>query len=292
MPRRRAPLPDRLRDRPFTVAHARAHGVTPGRLTADDLHHPTAGVRSTVPLLSTLDRARAYGLVMPDDAMYSHQTSADLLQLPMPSRLRGGPLHISTRSSGPVVRRKGVVGHRGSEGKRRLLVHGLPVAAPEDTLIDLAPVLDVDALVQLGDAILARAPEYTEHVAEAVVRRRGARGMRRVRAAMELMRLGSASPMETVCRLRMMRYGLPAPLLNHDIYDEHGQWIACVDFCWPARRVVVEYDGEVHSDPAQRKADATRRRQLTLAGWTVVVLTSADVLRSDNWLADVRALLS
>ncbi|TWP38149.1 hypothetical protein [Leekyejoonella antrihumi] len=288
MPRSPDPLPDHLRRIPFTVAKARADGVAAGRLEASDLARPTSGVRALAVPRTTLDRARAFALVLPNGAVFSHQSAAEILGLPLPRRLETNNLHICIPGDGPVVRRNGAVGHRRAEHKRRLTVRGLCVAAPEDVLVDLAPVLSVEELVQIGDAILVRAPECAERVASAVTRRRGARGMSRLRQAMELMRVGSA--METVCRLRMRERGLPAPLLNHDIVDQHGQWIACVHFCWPDQRVVLEYDGEVHGDPRQRRKNAGRRRQLSSCAWTVIVVTDQDVLGSGDWLDDLHGL--
>jgi len=293
MPRTPAPLPNHLRRQPFVLAKALADGVAPGRLYAPDLARPTSGVRCSRAPQTTLDRAQAFALVLPDDAMFTHQTGTEILGLPLPRRLQGGPLHVSTPSERALVRRKGVRGHRGAERRRRLTVHGLPVGAPEDLLVDLAPALTVVELVQLGDAVLARSDEYVEHIKGVLVRRAGDRGMGRLKSAMALMRRGTASPMETLCRLKMREFGLPVPLLNQDIYDATGEWIACVDFCWPEQRVIVEYDGEeVHSDPSQRRKDAARRRQITREHWTVIVVTSDDLAGSDEWLRDLQALLT
>ena len=43
----------------------------------------------------------------------------------------------------------------------------------------------------------------------------------------------------------MARIGIPAPQLQWEVRSEHGQWIATVDFAWPERRTVAEFDGEV-----------------------------------------------
>lgn len=292
MPRPRAPIPESLAGSPFTVAQALAGTVGRRRLYADDLHRPTAGVRSVRPVESVRQRAAAMALVLPEGAVFSHQTAATLLELPLPPGLAGEPIHVSTPGTGPVLRRAGVAGHRGADRKRRVTAFGLPVASPADTWVDLAATSTLDQLVQVGDAILARNADLLLALGAVLLSRKGSRGLLRAKAALALVRPGCRSPMETLARLQMLRGGLPTPCLNRDVTDALGQWVACVDFCWPEQRVIVEYDGEVHADPRQRRRDAQRRRQLSVLGWTVIVITSDDVLsRRGAWLEELRTIL-
>lgn len=293
MTRRPTALPRSLRTAPFTVATARELGVERRRLLAADLQRPTRGVRTTRPARTIIERAAALSLVLPAGAIFSHETAAQLWGLPLPSRLVDGPLHVSTQGLGGVVRRSGVVGHRGAERKRRSEIFGLAVADGPDTWLDLATRLTRDELAQLGDAIVGNRPARIDDLRAVLGRRSGAKGLRTARAALELVRPGSRSPMETLCRLRITDAGLPDPELNVDVHDDNGQWIAQVDFCWRARKVVLEYDGEQHGEPRQRELDAQRRRQLTAAGWTVLVVTRRDLLRgSSDWLQDLCSLLA
>lgn len=117
--------------------------------------------------------------------------------------------------------------------------------------------------------------------AVAAGRRVGSPALRR---ALPRVRTRSASRTETRCRLILVDGGLPEPELNHDVYDDAGRFIACVDLAYPARRVAIEYEGEHHLRDAEQWAkDIARYEALAAAGWFVIRVTKADVFaaRSD-----------
>ena len=95
--------------------------------------------------------------------------------------------------------------------------------------------------------------------------------------ALPLLRTRSWSPMETRARLAFVRAGLPEPLLNHDIRDASGEWLATGDFVWPKERVVGEYQGEVHAGLSRREADNGRRLLVEDDGWGYLELFAADI---------------
>ena len=65
-----------------------------------------------------------------------------------------------------------------------------------------------------------------------------------------------------------------------------------MDLAWPDRRVLVEFDGNVHRDRRVFVDDLRRQNGLVLAGWTVLRFTSADVLgRPWRVLATIRSAL-
>lgn len=161
-------------------------------------------------------------------------------------------------------------------------VDGIRLTCPIDAWLDLAPVLTLDDLVILGDAILARNRALIADLRSGIERRRGQRGIKRAREAVELIRSGVRSPMETVTRLVLMRGGLPAPEVNAEVTDAAHTWIAEADLVWRDRKVIVEYDGLWHSEPGQRRLDAVRRRQLRAEGWIVIELYADDVLRREE----------
>ena len=64
------------------------------------------------------------------------------------------------------------------------------------------------------------------------------------------------------------------------------------DLAWPDRRVLVEFDGDVHRDRRVFVKDLRRQNLLVLAGWTVLRFSSADVLgRPEYVVAAVRPAL-
>lgn len=286
MPRRPAPLPESL-GRAFTFADATAQGLTPGRLRHRSLITPTPGIRLTEQALELRVRAAAYAKLLPPGAAFSHQTGAALLRLPAPE---DDKLHV-TVPDGVRFRRQGVVEHRGMQ--RRELGHfeGLPTTAPEQTWLDLAPISTVEQLVILGDAILQNFPERESRLRRISDDNAGARGIRRAREAIGLVRRGVRSPQETSWRLRFRAAGLPEPKLNEDVSDELGRWLGMVDFVWRDQRVIAEYDGDYHFTVEQRRLDQARRRAMRAAGWAVIEINGADNRDPGPALTEIGAAL-
>lgn len=203
-------------------------------------------------------------------------------------------------TEGAQVRRPGVVGHRGLEVRQVVELRGLPVTAPVSTLLDLAalPRTRVEDLVVATDAFVARDPRLLDEVVAAASERKPRRrGIRALRAALALVRVGSGSPMETKARLGFLRVGLPEPELNAELFHpDDGQFIARVDFLWRKARVVGEFEGDHHrTDRRQWQVDIARTRLLESLGWTVVRMTSADLATPQAWFqltARLRALIA
>ena len=62
---------------------------------------------------------------------------------------------------------------------------------------------------------------------------------------MELLDPRSESAGESASRVRLHQDGLPAPDLQHDIFDEQGTFVARVDFLWKEQRTIGEFDGKI-----------------------------------------------
>jgi very-short-patch-repair endonuclease len=85
------------------------------------------------------------------------------------------------------------------------------------------------------------------------------------------------SPQETRARLKFLRAGFPAPVLQHEV-RVGSRLVARVDFAWPEARVAVEYDGLWHvGDVRQMVHDRARLNALGREGWQVLHLTTADL---------------
>ena len=97
--------------------------------------------------------------------------------------------------------------------------------------------------------------------------------------------------MESVLRWLLLRAGLPRPELQVELRDAAG-FIGRVDMAWRDRRVVVEFDGDLHRERSVFVTDLRRQNRLVAAGWVVLRFTSADVLgRPDDVVAAVRSAL-
>ena len=218
-------------------------------------------------------RADAALLVLPDATTLSHQTSAALRGLPVPS---DGPVHVTIPPDVPCPELDGVCCHRRAVSRLRL--DGRPITEPAQNFIELAEHLALVDLVVAGDAMLRRsmlAPDELLQVARGRARRRG-RALS-IRAA-GLVRPKVDSPMETRVRLLLVLAGLPEPEPGYVIRDESGEWIAQVDLAYPARRIAIEYYGDVHRRSAgQWRSDVSKTELLRGLGWTVIILTADDV---------------
>lgn len=275
-----SPLPAALADSPFSVREALSRGVSPARLRARDLTRPMHGVRLTSAAATLEGRAAALAVVLPVGSAFSHQTAGHLLGLPMPRGCDARTLHIMVQTRLSQVCRHGVDSHRGLETRALRTVNGTLVVAEAATWCDLAGPLAIDDLVVIGDHIARRSANGIEQLAGEAASRVRRRYARKIRAALANVRPASASPMETITRLVLVRGGIREPELNCDISDDLGGWIARGDFVWRPERLVLEYDGSQHRlNEQQWRSDLIRRRNLEDAGWRVEVVTADDVLR-------------
>ena len=281
---RPAPLPLGLDGAPFAVSEAFALGVRPGALRRSALCSPFWGVRMAADAAGDLrTRCRAALKVLPDGAAFGHVTALRLRGIEVPWRLdRDDRLHVVVRVQGQRPRRSGLVAHVcGRADLASTRVTGLPVTSPAQTWLHLAPVLDVDELVVLGDAMLRRGAAATtvtalERVASAAP---GARGAARARRALPLLRPGTDSSLETRTRLVLVHAGLPCPVVNVPVHDDVGRFVALPDLSYPELRIAIEYDGDVHRTDARTwRRDVARTQAMQAAGWRVITLTADDVL--------------
>jgi hypothetical protein len=69
--------------------------------------------------------------------------------------------------------------------------------------------------------------------------------------------------------------GLPEPEVNHIIRHADGEWRQRFDLCYPALKLIIEYDGLHHlRSKKQWSHDLLRREQLEREGWQIIVINS------------------
>lgn len=168
-------------------------------------------------------------------------------------------------------------------------VEGLRVADVVTAWALCAQWLDVDALVVLGDAIVRiprgdrgrPLPEQQKATIDRLLRAAlvpWRRGRSRLLAALEQIRVGSMSPLETEYRLVASRAALPEPELDVEIRDADGALIGICDVVYRGRRVIVEVEGRQHrTSDRQWNRDLDKYAALAAAGWTVVRVTSRHI---------------
>jgi very-short-patch-repair endonuclease len=83
--------------------------------------------------------------------------------------------------------------------------------------------------------------------------------------------------------------GLPTPVVQYEVRDQRGRFVARVDAAYPRLRIAIEADSErFHGAPGARVHDLQRTRRLRRAGWEVVPVTWRDLREPDAVLTDLR----
>lgn len=304
MPTPLTPLPRHLRASTFTYAAARGAGVSARRLRHVGLRAPAWGLRTAraAPAAGPerlVERCHDLLSVLPDGSVFCDETALGLLGIDLPRGVHAdGDLQVVLPPGSSRPRRRGVHGRlRPIDTARDLRWrHGLPVLDPIAVWVQLAGRLTVVELVVLGDALTRRKrPWCTPAALEARVAAlpAGTRGVRRLREAVTLVRARTDSCMESRLRYLLIDGGLPCPLVNHEVQDDDGWFVAMPDLAYPALKIAIEYDGDVHrTDRRTWRRDIARRQALEALGWRVITCTADDVDRTpDRTLSLVRAAI-
>jgi very-short-patch-repair endonuclease len=238
-------------------------------------------------------RLAAVLLTAPPGAVLSHTTAADLWDVAVPLLPAGDVrVHLTVPPESRSESRRDRLVHRTlvpeQDTTRR---RSLPLTTPERTWRDLAGVLPEGALLAVTDQLLARWCSRADLERQLADRPTG-RGCARARAVLPVADPAAESPMESVLRWLVHAAGLPAPVLQYVVRDDAGRFLARADLAWPDRRVLVEFDGDVHRERDVFVGDLRRQNRVVGAGWTVLRFTSADTLgRPDDVVAGIRRAL-
>lgn len=279
---------------PVTRSAARAAGMDDRQLRSGGLVRLS---RDTYLPRSMADdvaaRAAAVLMTAPPGAVTSHRAAAALwgIEIPLGDR--------ADRRVDLIV-----AGGGRAESRSDRLVHRLdlapdecterraqPVTTPARTWRDLAAVLELPALLAVTDQ-LVRDLVPVDQLAAQLRRRPTGRGCARARTVLPLADPRAESPMESVVRWIFHAAGLPAPELQFVLRGARGEFLARADFAWPAHRVIVEFDGDVHRERDTFVRDLRRQNLVVASGWRVFRYTSADALgRADGMVAELRHAL-
>lgn len=230
----------------------------------------------------------------PSDAVASHLSAAALWGIEIPL------LDRSDRRVDIIVGEGGRAESRADRRLHRLALAddekairlGQPVTTPARTWRDLAAVLEPPALLAVTDQLI-RVEGTKEELDRQLLRRPRGRGCARARQILPLADPRAESPMESVVRWLFHEAGLPRPELQYVVRDATGAFLARTDFAWPTRRVLVEFDGDVHRERDVFVRDVRRQNLLVGEGWTMLRYTSADALgRPDAMTDEVRRALA
>ncbi|WJY01465.1 hypothetical protein [Curtobacterium sp. 458] len=214
---------------------------------------------------------------MRDDQHFSHLTAARLWGAPLP-RAEQDDHRVHVTTVGTLrMRRPGVISHRAVSADVRVL-NGRRLSSPAAAWFECAGLLDRTALIAVGDHLVGRAGLATiDDLRRAI--RPGSPHAVAARSAVDRVRIGSESPMETWMRLAVVEAGFPEPELNVEVWDGEGVFLGRVDLAWPRLRIALEYDGEHHRERDVFRHDQRRDNGFVVNDWKVIHATAADAAR-------------
>ena len=122
---------------------------------------------------------------------------------------------------------------------------GLLATSLPRTVWETSRIAGVDAGVVAADAALHRTPELSDSLRELHRRLVNQPGARDAGAVIWLADGRSGSPGESVLRVRFVRYDVPKPDLQVEVFDEHGVLTGRADFGWEAYHHLAEFDGAI-----------------------------------------------
>lgn len=289
--------------------------IGPAPQTDDDEEDPDPFADPVADAVRTL--SAAYALALPEGVHLSHSTAAVHYGIPLPHHAfaqRTGPqrnlvdrvlVEASMPRPGRAPRGHRLRGHQSLtvlEPLQRL--DGIPIATPAATWASLAARLSIDDLVGIGDAIVripripgpygrvTARPLATFEELDAVIAAGRRPGIRALREARALIRIGASSPKESALRLILTAGSyLPTPELDYDVYDD-GRFLGCSELAYPQYRVAVEYEGDYHRTDQQRwRRDIDKYQAYAAAGWRVAQVTADHLRAPHETVSRVRGVL-
>ncbi|MBA2474286.1 MAG: DUF559 domain-containing protein, partial [Pseudonocardiales bacterium] len=161
------------------------------------------------------------------------------------------------------------------------------VTSPVRAAWDVSTLSDPIPALIIVDGLLRRGVLRPEELGARLFAGAGSWGISRAREVFDLADGRSESPAESHVRLLMHRADLPPPVLQFEVRVD-GRFVARVDFAWPDRRVILEYDGAYHADSMQMRRDRRRLNELMNAGWVVLHATASDLRDPGVLLGTIR----
>lgn len=236
---------------------------------------------------TVLRLSEAYATVMPGRAFLTGRTAAVLYGLPV---AHGDELEVGMPAPASAPQGRGIRGIKVRPSLVNLREHeGLRLSTPASTWASLGRELSVRELIIIGDAIVCiprdergrRQPALQLASIDQLRRAMNAgrrRGGAKLREALEHVRIGSASPLETEFRLDAASAGLPNVELDVEIRTGTGKLLGITEVSYPEFRTLVEIEGDRHrTDKRQWDRDIEKYASYVAEGWEVVRLTSRHI---------------
>lgn len=212
------------------------------------------------PEAERLRELRAWLLVLPEDARYTHVTGAKLLGWDLPKLPEQVPVFAAVHGDPPRPRRAGLICSRlVRPTSSRMTVHDLPIDEPEEILLRAARDLGVLDLLILVCSARRLGHVDTSQMETILASKRP--GVRVLKDAWELSHPKSDSAGETVLYLFHRAMGV-AVQPQVSLLDAGGRVVGRADLLVTGTCFVQEYDGAVHRTGHQHRTDLRRERGL------------------------------
>jgi very-short-patch-repair endonuclease len=227
------------------------------------------------PPRSLVDDLRAWSLVVPSTAAFTHLTAAELNGWWLPDA-PPHPVFAAMRRTDPRPRRSGLyVCRHPNPYPMRITADGLKITTPAETLLACARDLGTLDVVILADSALRQKDVTVVELKIAADQRR--RGAPKLRQIIPLLDPRSESAWESVLRVLHQAADIPVEP-QYEIFNEYGRFLACADLWIKGTRRIHEYDGAVHREAEMHQKDLKRDRNLIMSDWQRFGFTSAQLL--------------
>lgn len=208
---------------------------------------------------------RAYLLVLPPSAVFTHLTAARLLGWQLPKLPEQVPVFVAVDQDEPRPRRHGLIVSRLVRDRRPSRRHQLPVEAAEEILLRAARDLGLIDLIVLVDSAMRLGDLDPRRMEELL--RSGRPGVRMLREAWRRATGRAESGGETL--LQQFHVVLDVPFTPQaEIHDDHGRFVARADLLLTGTTMIHEYDGAYHRGKQQHRSDLRRERRLADTPYT------------------------
>lgn len=286
-----SPLSPELKQSAFTIHTGARFGLTPRAAQHRRFVAPHYGVRRLDQLTPEHEfievRAKRLAadylpILRPGEA-FSHTLALLLLGVPVHVTPR---LHVTAPISLAQARGRNVQGHRRRAPFVPVIAHSaLPCVPHLTAIIQSACMLNFRELVVALDYLTlprgdpeSASPLIARETLTQYLQQHPVRGAARLRAALEISRVGAESRMESLQHFELARMGLDNLEMQANIYTETGKWIGRFDLVDRKNKRIIEYDGEQHrTDRAQYLRDEKRLEQARQAGWIILRLHKEDL---------------
>ncbi|HEV7741552.1 MAG TPA: type IV toxin-antitoxin system AbiEi family antitoxin domain-containing protein [Pseudolysinimonas sp.] len=181
--------------------------------------------------------------------VFSHESAAVAWRMPIVGGLPARP-QITVPPGSGLRSNRAVVRHEAPLGRQDVVdLDAFRLTAPDRTLVDYVAGRTFLSGACAMESALHSGLTDRDRIDRAIARRRPFRGSRKVEAVARFASEHSASPNETLCRVRFHELGFAQPEQQKRYTGRGGQhyW---VDFYWPEFDVICESDGRVkYEDP-------------------------------------------